>query len=158
MPGPGDNRKERKVHRGLAGISAACLGAGHCSVGKHARHKTNHWETRFHLMGPPRTNCSLLEGDSGRHFTGPPTTLPVLGTNAPRLQGAPLPRPQSKRRSREGTLGTPATSKPLTLKACTTGGGIPPPPGSLGPAWLSLPGQGRHALGSLFYWMTPCSS
>lgn len=122
MPGPGDNRKRRKVHRGLAGISAASLGAGHCSVGKHVRPKTNRWETRlFTSCVPPRTNCSLLEGDLGRHLQGILQLCMSQAPMPPDFRTPRTPSPQVQKMLQEGSLRRPITFKPLTLKgfACT---------------------------------------
>lgn len=122
MPDPGDNRKRRKVHRGLAGISAASLGAGHCSIGKHVRPKTNRWETRLFtscvLPGPTVLSWRVTWAGIYRAF---------YSSACPRHQcpltlGHPPPTPaQVQKMLQEGSLRRPVTSKPLTLKgfACT---------------------------------------
>lgn len=121
MPGPGDNRKKKKreVHRGLAGISAASLGAGHCSVGKHVRHKTNRWETRLFtscvLPGPTVLSWRVTWAGIYRTFYQAPM--------APGFRTPPSPPPQVQKMLQEGSLKKKktVTSKPLTWKdlACT---------------------------------------
>lgn len=121
MPGPGDNRKERKVHRGLAGVAAAGLGAGHCSVGKHGRHKTNLWESRLYTSYalPEPTALSWRMTRAGI-LQDSLQLCRYLAPRLPDLRTSTHP-PKSRRCCRKAVLRTPATPKLPTLKdlACT---------------------------------------